>query len=57
MHVIPLPSKSSWTNQRKNSPLSGPAPVSSAAAFVELKRSSVPGDSDHLLVTGPDINI
>lgn len=37
-----------------NSPLSAPAPVSSAAAFVELKRSSVQGDSDHLLVAGPD---
>ena len=66
MHVIPLPSKSSWTNQniylffsfaQFNSPLSAPAPVSSAAAFVELKRSSVQGDSDHLLVAGPDIII
>ena len=40
-----------------DSPLSAPAPVSSAAAFAELKRSSVPGDSDHLLITGPDRNI
>ena len=40
-----------------NSPLSAPARVSSAAAFVELKRSSVQGGSDHLLVTGPGRNI
>jgi hypothetical protein len=33
--------------------LQGPAQVGSAAAFVELKRSSVQDDSDHLLVAGP----
>ena len=57
MHVIPLPNKSSWTNQREkiifNSPLSAPALGSSAAAFVELKRSSVQDGSDHLLIAGP----